>query len=886
MTMSTGDVDSAVSVVVPDPLPVPSLCESQSIVTTAAVTTEAAAATTTTTATAAATTTVVPTPGAAVSAIAAAAAAVTAASQTQTLSKPWNALAGLGPVTAQLNPVLARLVVLRQQLLHNPFDVDTWAVYLRDAEHLGDKDVVRQAYDEFLDRFPTSARHWIQLAEFERRQEAHDRMEMVFSRCLQSVPSVALHKFYINYIQQVHSPRDLPPEQAQEANETVVKVFEYVISSVGTDIKSGSIWLDYIHFVANAQAVSNYEEQKKMDQLRKIFHRAVHTPLLDVEQIWKEYDAFENNLSKLTAKKFIAEKAAGYMTARAAIRDMKMLTEPMSTVERTWLARPPMWAAHEVQLLSSWKRYIAWEQSNPLHIESPALLHTRIAYAFKTALLQLRYFPELWYDASKCMIDLGMESEAISYLQAGIAINPTSLLLSFTLAEIQESQKADFKDIQAILDALLAKLEESHTEIHKKYDAEREAILTQLREADKIEGDDATEDTWDGERRERERELEKERDREVNDRVESRRERKVAQIKTCVGLTWVIYIRLARRSQNIKAARVVFSRARKSPLITYHVYVASALMELHLNKDSVVAGKIFELGMKTFCSADNPDACGYILHYIDFLIGLNDDNNTRALFERALALLPPSHANVVLAKYVDYEMQFGDIGMLRKAEKRYEDTYPEASTNSLESVIRVADRWRYFDINYIGEHELGIAALRTVARIAPPVATTKPTAFSGSNTPVNVKGRPMIMLGSVESSRFPRPDLTKWTMYRPEVGNAKVFPTAGGVSTPPSSGQPASIAPDADAPPLQPDFPISEYLAAFMASLPQSNHYDGPIVNVDELLQTVFKLPLPIPPALPNMVPIPQGLPIFSNRLRGVGNMKRSGRWQDDDAGK
>ena len=50
--------------------------------------------------------------------------------------------------------------------------------------------------------------------------------------------------------------------------------------------------------------------------MRKIFHKAVHTPILNIEEIWKEYDAFENNLSKLTAKKFIADQAGGYMTAR------------------------------------------------------------------------------------------------------------------------------------------------------------------------------------------------------------------------------------------------------------------------------------------------------------------------------------------------------------------------------------------------------------------------------------------------------------------------------------------------------------------------------------------------------------------------------------------
>lgn len=37
-----------------------------------------------------------------------------------------------------------------------------------------------------------------------------------------------------------------------------------------------------------------------MDALRKTYQRAVQVPLNNVEQIWQEYNQFENNLSKMT----------------------------------------------------------------------------------------------------------------------------------------------------------------------------------------------------------------------------------------------------------------------------------------------------------------------------------------------------------------------------------------------------------------------------------------------------------------------------------------------------------------------------------------------------------------------------------------------------------
>jgi len=33
--------------------------------------------------------------------------------------------------------------------------------------------------------------------------------------------------------------------------------------------------------------------------LRKIYHKVLVIPIANIEQIWKEYDTFENNINKL-----------------------------------------------------------------------------------------------------------------------------------------------------------------------------------------------------------------------------------------------------------------------------------------------------------------------------------------------------------------------------------------------------------------------------------------------------------------------------------------------------------------------------------------------------------------------------------------------------------
>lgn len=61
-----------------------------------------------------------------------------------------------------------------------------------------------------------------------------------------------------------------------------------------------------------------------MDQLRKAYQRAIQTPINNVEGIWQEYNAFENNLGKLTVCRELADCARAFrdvlLTSRPRIR--------------------------------------------------------------------------------------------------------------------------------------------------------------------------------------------------------------------------------------------------------------------------------------------------------------------------------------------------------------------------------------------------------------------------------------------------------------------------------------------------------------------------------------------------------------------------------------
>jgi hypothetical protein len=94
-----------------------------------------------------------------------------------------------------------------------------------------------------------------------------------------------------------------------------------------------------------------------MDLLRKAYHKAIHTPIANIEEIWKDYDLFENSLNKLTAKKFIADHAAAYMTCRAVSKDLWALMEPIDKLKKSWICSGSFTDSTHILLLGHWKRY-------------------------------------------------------------------------------------------------------------------------------------------------------------------------------------------------------------------------------------------------------------------------------------------------------------------------------------------------------------------------------------------------------------------------------------------------------------------------------------------------------------------------------------------------
>ena len=109
-------------------------------------------------------------------------------------------------------------------------------------------------------------------------------------------------------------------------------------------------------------------------------------------------------------------------------------------------------------------------------------------------------------------------------------------------------------------------------------------------------------------------------------------------------------------------------------------------MEYHSNKDSAVAVRIFELGLKMF--ADNAE---FVIKYLQFLLSINDDTSesfggsqaactdvidARALFERSALKIPADKARPLWDTWAKYEYMYGDLSAVHKLETRFAEVFP------------------------------------------------------------------------------------------------------------------------------------------------------------------------------------------------------------------
>lgn len=178
----------------------------------------------------------------------------------------------------------------------------------------GDVDGVRAWYQAFSKDNPTATGPMLDLINFELAHGNFPQVVALYEKALRglggsvgAVPGTDIWASYLHYIRRqnpIPSATSPNASSAPAIRETVVRAYELALSSCGHDIASGPIWREYIGFLGERESNNTWEKQGQTDEMRKVYWRALAVPTGEVEAIWKEYDAFENGINKLTVSRF------------------------------------------------------------------------------------------------------------------------------------------------------------------------------------------------------------------------------------------------------------------------------------------------------------------------------------------------------------------------------------------------------------------------------------------------------------------------------------------------------------------------------------------------------------------------------------------------------
>lgn len=549
------------------------------------------------------------------------------------------------PQNQDQNDVVSRI---SHKIELNPADI---LAYLELVQYYESKDSFqesREVYKSLRDKFPIYSPLWTLQLKGELQRDEFEFVEKMLAQCLSGELAnndLPLWSTYLDYVRR----RNNLITGGQEARAVVVKAFELVLDKCAIfEPKSSQLWNDYLSFLEQWKPVNKWEEQQRLDMIRKLYKRMLCVPFDNIEKMWNRYTEWEQEVNSLTARKFIGELSSEYMRARSLYQEWSHITKglkrsyPVSISTANKNNIPQTGDGMDPSQLQIWLNWIQWEKENKMSL-SQDLLDKRITYVYKQGVQYMIFAAEMWYDYAMYVQDV---SERQQILYTAVLANSDSPSLSFKLAETYESDNK-FEDVKKCFEDCTGSLLQKYQVVAN--DQEDDSML-------------------------------------------SFKQRKKLTFVFC------IYMNTMKRIAGLSAARTVFGKCRKlKRILTHDIYIENAYLEFQNQNDYKTACKVLELGLKYF-QADSI----YVSKYLDFLILLNRDSQIKTLFETSVEKIQDlAGLKSIYKKMISYESKFGNLQNVYSLEKRFFERFPQ------ENMIEIfTDRYRIQDENMIKELEL------------------------------------------------------------------------------------------------------------------------------------------------------------------------------------
>ena len=328
-------------------------------------------------------------------------------------------------------------------------DVAAWSALINEAQILARDNtavhlkLLESCYGALLKVFPTSAKHWTSVAEFllsiidpenfsvpiKLKQRANRKLDRVFRDALgvnafddqnmtkeeKSIASVTngpcsssielwnlyIHKCVIDARevagQTVGAAAD--PEGAIIVRDAQFAAYDKALEIAGFVSNCHELWSSYISNVnmyirVGSETNNPQEDQKLKIRLRSIFQRAIGTPSQNLEELWREYEVFEQRQSEALAQALLAEHLPRLQHAKQVFLERKQY---MIDLKTTRLSVPPENNEIEKGLLHRWKKRCAYERTNPERLNTSGLAQ-RVRQVYKDCICVLARHPEVWHE--------------------------------------------------------------------------------------------------------------------------------------------------------------------------------------------------------------------------------------------------------------------------------------------------------------------------------------------------------------------------------------------------------------------------------------------------------------------------------------------------------
>lgn len=310
------------------------------------------------------------------------------------------------------------------------YNADAWDTVVQHAM----ANNILPVIEAFLEQFPTAGRYWRYFIDMLMKDKKYDTVERLWNKCLAGCMDADLWSLYIRYVK-------LAKEGDDDSSQVIKKAYDYCLDRFGIDPNSSKIWQDYIDFLKSQETSNAIELNHKIAALRKVYQKVVVLPVNSVEQFWKQYDMWENSMNKQIAQEQLSSVQPGHINAKVARRERAQI---YNGIILHMLPRPPSKLVHarnrDYKQVCMWKKVFEFEKSNPQKLD-PERLRERVDYTYRSGLIVLRFYPEIWYDYA--MYHAGHQNlkEASRIFGEACQVMSDSLLAHFLYANFEETSK-------------------------------------------------------------------------------------------------------------------------------------------------------------------------------------------------------------------------------------------------------------------------------------------------------------------------------------------------------------------------------------------------------------------------------------------------------------